>query len=529
MADVSELELIRSIADDLPVGVWVARAPGGELLYANRTFGEIMGTSARGDVAAGEYAAPYGIYGTDGALYPEEKMPFVVALRAREMVVVDDIVIHRRDGTRAPVRAHARPIIDDAGEITHVAIVFFDITKEVEARRAGEELGARLRQAERMQSIGQLASGIAHDFNNVLAVVRVLATRLALGETDPTRADLFTQLDAAAESGAGLAQQLLLLGGQGRSTTAPVALDALASSVSAVLARTLDGRIDVRFESDGTPVVVRGDPSRLEQVIMNLAINARDALGGSGGSLTIRVRATALDAAAASRLQPLAAGDHAVLEVSDTGPGIPRAIRDRVFEPYFTTRTTGEHRGSGLGLATVYGIVEAHRGAIEIADVVPHGTTMRVWLPADASLAAERWSARPPEPAIDPDERRHGTILFVDDEDALRRSCRAALTALGYDVIVASGGDEAVRIARARHAEIDAVLLDLVMPGIDGEETYEALRAIDASLPVVLTTATPFDPAVPRMLEHGVRELLPKPYGVSDVTRAIERIRRPTP
>lgn len=348
-----DLALVRAIADDLPVGVWCARAPGGEFLYANRTFGEIMGQVGRGDVAVGSYAEPYGIYGSDGALYPEEKMPFLRALRAGEIVVVDDIVIHRGDGTRIPIRAHARPVRGESGEITHVVIVFFDITREVEARRASDELAARLRQTERMQTIGLLAGGIAHDFNNVLAAVRVLSSRLRMGERDPARLELFDQLDAAVDSGAGLARQLVVLGGRDRPTTVVVSLGELASRTARLLDRTLAGRVTVRHEADGGACVVSGDPSRLEQVLMNLAINARDAIESgpgereAGGAITIRTRGVVLDDDTAVRVPPLPAGRYAVLEVSDTGPGIPREIRSRIFEPYFTTRTAGERRGTG--------------------------------------------------------------------------------------------------------------------------------------------------------------------------------------
>jgi two-component system cell cycle sensor histidine kinase/response regulator CckA len=517
-----QLELVRSFADDLPVGVWVARAKTGELLYSNRTFAEIMGQEGRADVGIGSYSGPYGIYGVDGAPYPEDRMPFVRAVTARESVVVDDIVIWRRDGKRVPVRAHARPIFDDGGEITHVVIAFFDISKEVEAERASDELAARLRHAERMQSVGQLAAGIAHDFNNVLAAVRVLGSRLRMGETDPMRVDLYEQLDHAAQSGARLAKQLLVLGGSGRSTIAPVILSELAADAVRLLDRTLDGRMTVRFASDGSPCVVRGDASRLEQVLMNLALNARDALQGSGGALTISTRSAELDDTQAARLPPLRSGPHVVLEVRDTGTGIAPEIRDRMFDPYVTTRTQGENRGTGLGLATVYRIVEAHEGAIEVEDVAPHGTTMRVWLPEDRQLAHER----APRPASEPMPRGAGLLLFVDDEDALRRSCGSGLAALGYEVLLAADGREAIDLVKSKIGEICAVLLDLVMPEMDGRDAYFAMRELDPELPVILTTGTPFDPAVPELLRAGVRELMPKPFGLDALARAIAKVRR---
>lgn len=525
----AELDLIRSIADDLPVGVWVARAPGGELLYANRTFGEIMGMGARDDVAAGGYAEPYGICGTDGAPYPEEEMPFVRALRSREVVVVDDIVIRRRDGTRVPVRAHARPVIGAGGEVSHVAIVFFDITKEVEARAAQGELTERLRQGEKMQAIGQLAAGLAHDFNNVLAAVRVLGSRLGLDERDPLRRELLRQLDAAAESGAGLARQLLELGGSGRARRSAHSLRDLVRAVGGLLARTIGGRIEVRLEDDGSAARVDGVLSQLEQVVLNLALNARDAMGEPGGVLTIATRTVSVDGESAARRPPLAAGEHVVLEVSDTGPGIPEAIRGRIFEPYFTTKSGEERRGRGLGLATVYGIVRAHGGAIEVLDAVPRGATLRVWLPAAREGAAgvgERAAeAARYAPRVAPGTRS-GTVLFVDDESALRASCGAGLEQLGYEVLLAEGGEAAIERVGERGTAIVVVLLDLVMPGMDGAATFDAIRAIDGELPVVLTTGTPFDPDIARMQARGRVEVLPKPYDLDQLAAAIERVRR---
>src|SRR4051794_14600096 len=165
----SEPDFGSAVADELPVGVWVARAPTGEFLYANRRFNDIMGMGARDDVAAGEYAAPYGIYDRAGNPYPEHRMPFVQALAAGTTVVVDDIVIHRTDGAKVNIRAFARPVTGAGGAISHVIIAFIDITREVVAETARAESDRRLGRAQRMEAIGNLAGGIAHDFNNVLA------------------------------------------------------------------------------------------------------------------------------------------------------------------------------------------------------------------------------------------------------------------------------------------------------------------------------------------------------------------------
>ncbi len=514
----AQIELVRAIADDLPLGVWVAKAPGGEFLYSNRTFAEIMGQGPRDDLRLGELSTPYGIFRADGQLYPEDQLPMVRAMRAREVVAVDDIVIHRGDGKKIPVRAHARPVMDASQNITHVVIVFFDISRELEDRRVSAELEARSRHGQQMQTIGQLAGGIAHDFNNVLAVIRMLTTQLESETNDPVGTDVLREIDAAIMSGTRLAQQLLVVGGRGRTTNAPVVLSDLTKAVTQLLSRTLDGRIVLTHQADAAPLLVQGDASRLEQVVMNLAINARDALEGTGGNVVIRVRPVQLDAGQATALPPLKAGPHVVLEVEDDGPGILPEIRGRIFEPYFTTRTSGDQRGSGLGLATVYGIVEAHRGAIEVRDAQPRGALMRVWLPACAAPAA---AVKPADRAPDHRVRGRGLVLVVDDEDALRRAVGASLVSLGYEVLFAANGLEAVDVVAQKPGQIGLVLLDLIMPRMDGRAAFGAMRALDPAIPVILATGTPDDPAALELARSGVAAVLPKPYSVPELSRAI--------
>ena len=351
---LTDEEITRSLGDDLPVGIWVARAPGGELVYANRTFREIMGMEARADVASGEYAAPYGIHARSGELYPERQMPFVRALEAGTTVVVDDIVIHRSDGGRVHIRAQARPVLHE-GAVSHVVIAFIDITREAEAE-------SRLRLAQRMESIGTLAGGIAHDFNNLLAVVQLVSSSLAAREKDPVRLEALNNVMQAAESGVQLTRALL---GFARSTPtllARVQVNEVVEGVEQIVRRTLGSDIQVSL-SLGCRAEVLGERTQLEQVVMNLVLNARDAMTG-GGALALRTRDE---------------GGEVIVEVADTGTGIPPALRQRVFEPYFTTRVGV---GTGLGLATVFGIVQGHGGNITALDNEPRGTLMRVRLPA---------------------------------------------------------------------------------------------------------------------------------------------------
>jgi PAS domain S-box-containing protein len=493
----ADLELIRTIADELPVGVWVARVPGGELLYANRAFGDILGMNARDDVAAGGYSTPYGIHDRTGALYPEDRLPFARAVRERTVVTVDDLVIHRHDGKKAYVRAFGKPLFDAGGEIGSVAIAFIDITREVEAERS-------LRQAQRMESIGKLAGGVAHDFNNLLTPIALISAGLLAREQDPLRREQLTVIRDVAERAIALTHSLLGFAGQGKHLSQRVSMVRVVGQLSDLVRRTFDRRIEIAVDVAPDTGDVVGDQSQLEQVLMNLLINARDAMP-MGGRLSIAARADA-------------GADQVVVEVADTGGGIEPAIRDRIFEPYFTTKTKGPVRGSGLGLAVAYGIVEAHRGTIEVEDAQP-GTRMRVRLPRAASSGAAISPA--PAGAL---VRGAGTVLVVDDNPHVLNAVGTTLEELGYQALRAAGGAEAVEIFRDRPGAIDAVVLDMVMPQMDARATYLALRALDPRVRVLLMTGYALNEEAQSILDLGVAGFLPKPCTPERLSAALARV-----
>lgn len=497
-------EIIRSVAAELPCGVWVARAPGGEFVYANKTFEDILGMGGRDDVASGEYAAPYGIHDRNGDLYPEDRMPFVRALLARREVIVDDIVIHRRDGRRVYIRATARPVFDDAGEITHVVIAFIDISREAVAEIARTESEARARHSERMQSIGTFAGGIAHDFNNLLAGIKALTSVLRHGESDPGRQRDLETIDAMTNSAAALTRTLLGFAGRGRRAAGPVVLSTVVLRMAALLGRTLDRQVRVQVEAAGG-LAVLGDETGIEQVVMNLAINAREAMP-EGGDLTLRTRDE---------------GDRVVLEVEDTGPGIPESLRARIFEPYFTTKSAGAERGTGLGLATVHGIVQQFGGSIEVLDHAPRGTTMRLSFPGVEPPAVEPLT--PAAPVVAP---ASGLVLVVDDDAPVREATVRLLGNIGYETLEADGGAAAIERYQQRRSEVRAVLLDLTMPGMDGLATLRALRAIDPDVRVLLTTGFDVDERVEGLLAQGCRGVLAKPYSRDTLADALAAVQR---
>ena len=516
---VEQLQQIARFADALPAAIWVGRAPSGECVYVNEAFEIVLGLRPPADARAGNYVGPYGVHTRTGEPYPEDRMPYPLVLRSRAPVQVDDLVIHRHDGGKTYLRVFASPLFDDAGEIAYVVEAFIDITREVEANEARTRGERELQHTRRMEAIGSLAGGIAHDFNNLLSIVKLVAASLRAGEQAPARLELLQNLDDVADSAAHLTRALLGFAGRVAHRGERVALNARARSMVEIAARTFDRRLKVRAELEAEHDQVVGDGSQLEQVVMNLLLNARDAVEGAG---EIVVRTS--DITIAGDEPGLPAGGYLCLEVVDTGGGIDPSVRDRLFEPYVTTKTLGPQKGTGLGLATVYGIVQSHHGRIEVADPGPGRTTLRVLLPVvtGADLPAPRARPRTAPPLV----HGTGTVLVVEDEPLVGKTCAAMLADLGYTVVLAGSGREALRRFHQRPGDFDAVLLDLSLPDMTARDICVALRESRADLPVILTTGFAIDEDAQEVVALGVRGFHPKPLDVAALSQTLARVIR---
>jgi CheY-like chemotaxis protein len=367
-----------------------------------------------------------------------------------------------------------------------------------------------------MDSIGMLAGGIAHDFNNLLAAVKIMAAALRRNETDTKKLEHLEQIDQVTESATQLTRALLGFARRGKHLAACVSLHDVTESVATLMRRALDRRIEIVTDLRAKSGDIVGDFSQLEQVMMNLLVNARDAMP-EGGRIVISTRDREVPEEEAARYQGLKKGPCVVLDVTDAGVGIDPVIRERVFEPYFTTKKIGD--GAGLGLATAWGIVDSHSGAIEALAASPRGTTIRVIFPAAPPGVPRALAAPSPSREVQPG---HGTVLVVDDERAVREATAEALRGLGYDVICAEGGEAAVDALRERR-DIDAVLLDMVMPRMDGRSTYLALRAVRPNVRVVLTTGFALNEEAQGILDLGVGDFIAKPYSVELLSHVMAR------
>ncbi len=377
-----------------------------------------------------------------------------------------EVEVTRADGARIVVHATHAPLRDGAGDTTGIVGVTSDVTE----RRSLEE---QLRQSQKMEAVGKLAGGVAHDFNNVLTVIRGHAD-LLLEEVGPgrLREDL-REISAAAQRAAGLTRQLLAFSRRQVLQPRRLDLNALAAGLIPMLTRLLGE--DVRLELRAAPgaLYVSADPGQLEQVLLNLTVNARDAIA-AGGRIRIETADVVFDdAQAAWDGTPVAAGRYVMLAVSDTGTGMPPEVMSRVFEPFFTTKEAGQ--GTGLGLSTVYGIVKQSGGHLRVHSQPGEGSVFTVYLP-------RLESAEPAPPPVPQGEPAGGTetVLLVEDEDAVRRFARRVLTRAGYTVVEAADGAQAVEAARRHTGHIALVVSDVVMPAMGG---YAAARELAAILP----------------------------------------------
>jgi two-component system cell cycle sensor histidine kinase/response regulator CckA len=353
--------------------------------------------------------------------------------------------------------------------------------KEAQQRREKAQLERQVRQQERFEAIGRLAGGIAHDFNNVIGAILGWAELGQIEAPNGSRLqDRFRLIRDQAERAAGLTTQLLAFAR--RQVLKPVKLD-LNKSISEMrrfLASGMEEGIDFKLILDPDLDVILGDASQIGQVIMNLCINAKDAMP-SGGRLIIETNNVEIDEEFCNRKSYGRPGSYVMLVISDTGIGMDAATIDRLFEPFFTTKALS--KGTGLGLATVYGIVKQHDGFLNVYSEVGKGTTFQVYLPSSTGAVSRR---RPDIATISVAGRE--TILISEDHEGIREVADEILTSYGYTTILAADGQEALRLFRQDLTKIDLVILDVAMPGLSGPETFSQMKAIRPDLPVVFTS-----------------------------------------
>ncbi|HTD70548.1 MAG TPA: PAS domain S-box protein [Gemmatimonadales bacterium] len=424
---------------------------------------------------------------------------------------IEEVAWRRRDGSVITVRLNGRPVRAPDGTIECFEFIVDDVTEQ----RALEE---RLRQTQKMEAVGRLAGGIAHDFNNLLTAIlgSVDFLRQALGPEHPEHAET-EEIQKAAVRAADLTRQLLAFSRQQVLAPKVLDVDALVTNLEKMLRRLIGEDVELRFVAKASRAAVLADPGQLEQVIVNLVVNARDAMP-RGGKLTIETATVDLDAGYAWEHGTVEPGRYVMLAVTDTGVGIDRAAQARLFEPFFTTKEFG--KGTGLGLATVYGIVKQSGGYIWVYSEPGQGATFKVYLPRVEPAGEPVAAPQPPARALGGTE----TILLAEDEAAVRTLARRILEKHGYKLLLAATGRDGVQVAEQHAAPIDILVTDVVMPEMGGRELAQRLTALQPGLKVLYLSGYTDDAIV----HHGVLDagvaFLQKPFKPDDLVRKIRAV-----
>ena len=416
------------------------------------------------------------------------------------------------DGTLTAYQWTGAALIDEHGLVSGLTGVGRDVTERKRSEEVLRQREREMRQMQKIEAIGRLAGGVAHDFNNVLTVVLGRCQLLLARHKpeDPVYQDL-EQIEITAQRAANLTRQLLAFGRNQTLTHQTLDLNGTVTGISDMLGRLIGENIELVVTLDPSLGLIMADPGQLEQVIVNFAVNARDAMP-KGGRLTIETRNVELDAAFVAAHPAATRGPHVLLEARDTGIGMDEEMRQRVFEPFVTTKAP--EQGFGLGLSTVFGIVKQHGGYITVESAPGRGTAFRVYLArTESSLEAPR-DADGPRPVP-----RGETILLVEDADAVRRLVHEVLRRLGYRVLVARDGAEALALSQSHTDAIDLLLTDVIMPGMDGRDLAARLQATRPETQVLFMSGYA-EPPLPENV------LLQKPVTPDDLARKVAAVLR---
>ncbi len=503
----AERTLLAAVLEHLPSAVLIAEAPSGRFIRGNGRVEKIFGHPMRYSTSTEGYATDWPARHPDGEPAGVNECPLALAIRAGTTTQGAEFRYPRPDDTEVWVRVSAAPIRDPEGRITYGVMTVEDISAE-------KALETQLQQAQRLEAVGRLAGGIAHDFNNLLTVIQANAdfTLEDLPAGHPAVSSIEEVLDAA-DRAAQVTRQLLAFSRKQILTPTQLDLEAYLADASKRLRDELPTDVKLDFVPPREAIGVRVDRAQLDQVLLNLVVNAREALP-MGGTITLEAGRESVGADVVWEQEPVRPGEYARVAVRDDGTGMDEATLSRIFEPFFTTKPA--FAGSGLGLSTVHGIVRQSGGWIRVETELGRGTTIAVLLP----VVAGRPPSGPKEAAARGSLRGTEVVLLVEDEPLVRSSTRRALERLGYRVIEAQHGAEALVMWEARRAEIDLVLTDVMMPELGGAELAERLRALDPKVRIVFMSGyvgedSSSGPAT------GRERLLQKPFSADALGRLV--------
>jgi PAS domain S-box-containing protein len=427
----------------------------------------------------------------------------------------DDTSLTTKDGREIIISNQGSPLLNKNGEVSGVVLVFRDITDERNAQEERVKLTEQLHQSQKMDAIGQLAGGIAHDFNNALGGIIGAVDLLQCGDLDKTEANEYLDMITTASERAGdLTKKLLLFSRKEKKVSTTIDMSKIVSDTVKLLGHVINKNITITIDDNATLKQIIGDDSLLQNVIMNLAINASYAMS-EGGSLIFTLKNQILDAEYCSTSPfEIESGNYVSISVRDTGCGMTPEVQSHIFEPFYTTKVQG--KGTGLGLATVYGTMQDHLGAITVYSEPGAGTIFHLYFPITELVQSTIEEVK----AI----TGSGTVLVIDDEELIRATASAQLRSLGYKVISAENGQIGLDKFKSKSNEIDLVLLDMIMPVMGGRETLEKLREIDSTIPVIISSGFSKEEDTNAMKEKGISGFLHKPFRRVELAEAVGTI-----
>jgi len=493
-------ERYRTLTNNLHVGIYRNTVGHeGKFLEANPAILKMFGFQSRNEFLK--------INVSDLYQNPDERNAFNEKMLRRGFVRNEELNLKKKDGTYIICSLSAVAVKDEKGEVKYYDGVIEDITKR-------KQLEAQFQQAQKMEAIGTLAGGIAHDFNNLLMIIQgnVSLMLFDLDSSHPHYEHL-ENIENQLLRGSDLTSKLLGYARKGKYNFKLIDLNQIVRETSDTFGRTRkEILIQQEFADDLFPI--EADHGQIEQVLLNMFINAADAMP-KGGQLILKTKNTT-HANMTGKLYEIKQGRYVLLSVADTGIGMDREVRDRIFEPFFTTKEMG--KGTGLGLASVYGIVKSHGGYIEVESEQGLGTTFSIYLPAsDKKISKTKEISAKVEDGNE-------TILLVDDEKLVLDMGTKMLKKLGYTVFEAGDGETAIKIFKENYEDIDLVMLDMIMPGMGGGEVYDQIRKINSDVKVLLSSGYSVDGQATEILQRGCDGFIQKPFGLEDLSNKLKRI-----
>ena len=473
---------------------------GAEVLYGY-TFEEIMGK-------------PISLLAPEDRRHESEEMREIVM--AGESISNFETVRVRKNGDEVDVSVTMSPILDTRGKIVGVSAITRDISERKKAEESLKKHEEQMRRSQKMDAIGRLAGGVAHDFNNLLSVIGGNAEFLlgSMAGDNPHREEV-EEIQKAVRRGAELTKQLLVFGQKQVVQPQPVNLNELSTEMSKMLKRLIDATVDLSIIQDTGIQPILADPGQMQQVILNLVLNARDAMP-KGGNIIVETRHISEALLAQEQRPTLPPGTYVRLSVTDTGTGMTAEIQKHIFEPFFTTKAG---KGTGLGLATVYGIVTKWSGHLFLHSALNMGTTFTFYFPALPAMEAVK--AKPKQMALIPQGSE--TILVAEDEDPVRKILVRTLEKYGYRVLEAPNGIEAVQMAWSFPDPIHLLLTDTIMPKMNGKELADEIRKTRPQTKVVFISGYPREVLSQQgILETGIH-LIQKPFELDDLVRQVRK------